>query len=281
MKLAMSNIAWSPQERMEAYGILSEAGITGLEIAPGLFFHTADDPFAPDKATVRNAAAEARDAGLDLVSMQSLLFGVSGAALFEGEPALGTFEAAMTRAIELAGRLGIPNLVFGSPAQRRVPESMAMSDALNAAADVFRKLGDIAVKAGTKITIEANPAIYGTNFLNTLEEAHSFVRMVDHPGIAAILDLGAMHVNGTFAKVPTHLPALMPRLNHVHVSEPNLAPAPAQSAPLVPILKALETQGYDKAVSIEMKRSEAGLADVRDAVSRLVAAFAEVGTCDA
>lgn len=268
----MSNIAWSAEERLGAYEILAEAGITGLEIAPGLFFHAADDPFVPDEASASEALSEMADAGLSLVSMQSLLFGVTGAALFEGAEARNVFQRGMTRAIALAGRFGIPNLVFGSPVQRRVPAGMAMADALAEAAAVFRRLGDVAAAAGTRITIEANPAAYGTNFLTTLEEAERFVALVDHPAIALILDLGAMHMNGSFASVPTRLPDLAPSFNHVHVSEPDLAPAPADAMALVPVLRALREAGYAKAVSIEMKRPAQGLAEVRRAVTRLVAA---------
>ncbi len=268
----MSNIAWSAEERLEAYAILAEAGITGLEIAPGIFFHAATDPFVPDEASAREALHEMADAGLSLVSMQSLLFGVSGAGLFDGAEARAAFEAGMHRAITLAGRFGIPNLVFGSPAQRRVPEGVAMEAALAEAAGVFRRLGDAASAAGTSITIEANPAAYGTNFLTTLDEAEAFVAFVDHPAIALILDLGAMHMNGSFASVPPRLPDLAPRLNHVHVSEPDLAPAPADAAALVPVINGLHAAGYAKAVSIEMKRPPRGLADVRRAVARLVEA---------
>lgn len=268
----MSNIAWLPAERLEAYAILAEAGITGLEIAPGLFFHAAADPFVPDATVAEAALAEAAGAGLTLVSMQSLLFGVTGAGLFDGPGARAAFIAGMTRAIRLAGRFGIPNLVFGSPVQRRVPADMAMADALDAAAGVFRQLGDLAVAEGTRITIEANPAAYGTNFCNTLEEAEAFAALVDHPAIALILDLGAMHMNGSFASVPARLPALAPRLNHVHVSEPDLAPAPADAAALAPVLRGLRDAGYAKAVSIEMKRPPEGIAAVRSAVARLLQA---------
>ena len=268
----MSNIAWSAAERLGAYAILAEAGFSGLEIAPGIFFHAAADPFVPDDASAREALQEMAGAGLSLVSMQSLLFGVTGAALFEGPEARATFEAGMHRAITLAGRFGIPNLVFGSPAQRRVPAGMVMEGAQDEAAEVFRRLGDAAAAAGTRITIEANPAAYGTNFLTTLEEAAAFVQAVDHPAIALILDLGAMHMNGSFASVPARLSDLTPRLNHVHVSEPDLAPAPADGAALVPVLRGLRAAGYAKAVSIEMKRPSQGLAEVRRAVARLVAA---------
>ncbi len=272
MMLAMSNIAWSAQERIDAYAILADAGITGLEIAPGIFFHEAADPFVPDAVVARTALSEAADAGLALVSMQSLLFGVTGAHLFEGAEARAVFERGMVRAITLAGRFGIPNLVFGSPVQRRVPDGLAMEDALAEATAVFRRLGDAAAAAGTRISIEANPVAYGTNFLNTLEEADAFVQAVDHPAIALVLDLGAMHMNGSFTGVPARLAALVPRLNHVHVSEAGLALAPADAAALMPIIKGLRAAGYAKAVSIEMKRPPLGLAEVRRAVMRLVAA---------
>jgi sugar phosphate isomerase/epimerase len=269
---AMSNIAWAPDERLEAYAILAAAGFTGLEIAPGLFFHAAEDPFLPDQATAAEALAEIADAGLALVSMQSLLFGVTGAGLFEGPEARAAFETGMHRAIRLAGKIGIPNLVFGSPLQRRVPEGLAMAEALDQAAAVFRKLGDAAAAAGTRIAIEANPAAYGTNFCNTLDEALAFVDLVAHPAIVAHLDLGAEHVNADFASVPARLPTLAPRLSHVHVSEPDLAPAPADPAALTPVLQGLTAAGYARAVSIEMKRAPEGLAAVRRAVAGLVQA---------
>jgi sugar phosphate isomerase/epimerase len=271
-KLAMSNIAWAPEERREAYAILAEAGFTGLEIAPGLFFHAAEDAFAPDEASAAAALAEIADAGLALVSMQSLLFGVTGAGLFEGEEPRAAFELGMHRAIGLAGRFGIPNLVLGSPLQRRVPDGLAMDEALDQAADVVRRLGDAAMAAGTRIAIEANPAAYGTNFCTTLDEALAFVARVDHPAIVPHLDLGAMHMNGDFGSVPARLPDLAPRLGHVHISEPHLAPAPADPAALVPVLEGLVAAGYARTVSIEMQRAPEGLAAVRRAAFGLASA---------
>lgn len=273
MRAAMSNIAWSPDERISAYRLLASVGITGLEIAPGLLFHAADDPFEPEERVAQQAMAEVADAGLTLVSMQSLLFGLDRAGLFDGEEGRARFEAGMRRAIELAGRFGVPNVVFGSPKHRRVPEPVAMERALAEATEVFRRLGDAAQSAGTKIAIEPNPVAYGTNFLNTLDEALDFVDRTDHPAIVSILDLGAMRMNGSYETVPEVLPGCMTHLHHVHVSESNLAPAPADVSSLVPVLRALEAHGYDKAVSIEMKRPGDGLAGVETAVKRLVAAF--------
>lgn len=273
MKCSVSNIAWLPEERLEAYRALERARFTGLEIAPGLFFHDADDPFTPDAASATRAIAEAEAAGLSLVSMQSLLFGVSGAALFEGAEARAAFEQGMIRAVELAGRFGIPNCVFGSPVQRRVPNGMERDRAVDEAAQVFARLGDIANREGTAIAVEANPAVYDTNFLTNLGDAFAFVERVDHPAIVAILDLGAMHLNGEFADTPGQINGLMPRLNHVHVSEPYLACAPDAQTDLAPVLNALTAAGYSKAVSIEMKRPRDGVAGVEAAAGRLRAAM--------
>lgn len=272
MRLAVSNIAWQPADRDRAYTVLADAGIDGLEIAPGLFFHGASDPFVPTAAEARAATDAVAAHGLRLVSMQSLLFGVQGAALFEGPEALARLEAAMGRAIALAERFGIPNLVFGSPRQRCVPDGVPMEDALARAADVFRRLGDRAAAAGTHLAMESNPAVYGTNFLTTLDEAAAFVEQVDHPAVTVILDLGAMNLNGVFDSTPARVPAIMPRLSHVHVSEPQLAPAPADAAALAPVLRALRAHGYDRAVSIEMRPPPEGIEGVAAAVDRLVAA---------
>lgn len=272
MQLSISNIAWTPEERIASYDAMCDLGVTGLEIAPGLFFYQADDPFLPSMDVAEAALSEIRDRGLELVSMQSLLFGVTDAGLFQEPEQRENLEMGMNRAIALAGRFGIPNLVFGSPGQRRVPEGLSMKQALDQAAEVFHNFAVAAQSAGTKIAIEANPYAYGTNFLNTLDEALNFVELVNHPAIVPILDLGAMHMNGDFSTTPARIPALLPRLNHVHVSEPNLAPAPCDTAALVPVLEALQRAAYDKSVSIEMKRPTNGVAGVRAALERLTTA---------
>ncbi|MAM75981.1 sugar phosphate isomerase/epimerase [uncultured Tistrella sp.] len=277
MRMSMSNIAWLPDERHAAYEAMAEAGMTGLEIAPGLFFHAAEDPFCPPEHIAAEALSEMSGAGLSLVSMQSLLFGVTGAAVFEGEEARTRLHAGMLRAIGLAERFGIPNLVFGSPGQRRIPEGMTAAEAQDIAVALFRDLGDHAQAAGTRIAMEANPAAYGTNFLTTLEQNIDFVAAVGHPAIVLILDLGTMHMNDSFGTVPDRVAELGARLNHVHVSEPQLAPAPAPDTDLAPMFKALKTVGYDRAISIEMKRAPGGLDDVRGAIARLSAAWRAEG----
>ena len=253
MKFAASNIAWPSDKRLQAYAALAENGFEGLEIAPGLFFFDSQDPFVPSAREHQRAMAEIASAGLSLVSMQSLLYGVEGAALFEDDAALQRLEAGMANAIRLAGRLEIPNLVFGSPKQRIIPAGMSPEKAIDRAVSVFSRIGDIAQSEGTKVAMEANPAVYGTNFLTDGEQALMFVRGVGHPAVRFILDIGAMHINDVFEQTPKLIAEAGDLLSHVHFSEPQLTPAPADAAAAATVLSALDAARYDRAVSIEMK----------------------------
>jgi hypothetical protein len=49
MQLAISNIAWSPEDTDAVYEVLSEIGVGGLEIAPGVLFAAEPDPFDPSE----------------------------------------------------------------------------------------------------------------------------------------------------------------------------------------------------------------------------------------
>lgn len=270
MKLAVSNIAWPVEDRDGAYALLSRNGIGGLEIAPAMFLDRAKDPFLPTDEEAGAALQAMTAAGLQLVSMQSLLFGVEGAAMFGDEAARTVLYQAMLRAIGLARRLAIPNLVFGSPRQRVIPDTIAKGDAEQIAVHVFRTLGAAAHDAGCRIAIEPNPAAYGTNFLNSVTEALDFVEAVDHPAITLNLDIGAMHMNGDFDLID-RMAGHADRISHVHFSEAGLGPAPADAVQAARVMKVMSAAGYRGWYSIEMRTpAEAPLAVLEQSIHRLI-----------
>lgn len=261
MKLAISNIAWAPQDARSVYAMMQAHGFTGLEIAPGLAFAGQEDAFVPSSGAEAAFRADLAEFGLSCVSMQSLLFGVVGAKLFGSAEELAALERGLERAITLAGRLGIGNLVFGSPGNRVIPETMAQADAQAHAVDVFRRLGDKAQAAGTLLALEPNPAAYGTNFMTTVAAAADFTLLVDHPAVTLNYDMGALYMNEEQNQAGALYRRAAGKVSHVHISEPQLAPAPADTASLQAIATDLLGQGYDKWFSIEMRApGENGLA---------------------
>lgn len=259
MKLAISNIGWTPDLARDAYALMARHGFTGLEIAPGLTFPGEADVFHPSAPALAAFRANLAEFGLTPVSMQSLLFGVSGAQIFGTAEELANFERAMDRAIGLAETLGIPNLVFGSPKNRAYPDGMTPQQVEAHSGAVFRRLGDRALAAGTRIALEPNPADYGTNFLTTVEEAARYVAALDHPGITLNFDLGAQAMNGEQDRAAALYELAGGRVSHVHISEPHLAPAPADPARLATIASDLLARGYQHWFSIEMRAPDSGV----------------------
>lgn len=251
MKLAISNIAWAPEQRMEAYAEMAAHGFTGLEVAPSLAFAGEADPFAPSAIALTDFRAELEQFGLTLVSAQSLLFGVEDAQLFGNAGQQARFEQGMARAIRFAGVAGVPNLVFGSPACRAYGQDWSALRAWDHAAAMFQRIGDLAHSVGTRVAIEPNATVYGTNFLNTLTEAIAFVRAVDHSAITLNFDIGALIAADEPEGVVVAEAA--PLASHVHISEPGLSCAPANEEELTKLAAALLSQGYAEWFSIEMR----------------------------
>lgn len=259
MKLAVSCIAWAPADCARAYRLLRDRGITGLEIAPGLFLPGAREPTAAADAELRGAVDSAAACGLQLVSMQSLLFGVEGAALFESEAERQRLEDGMARVAGLAARLAVPNLVFGSPGNRVIPPGMDQDTARTIWLPSFRRMGRAAEASGAHVALEPNPERYGTNFMTSLAETAEVVRAVDHPAVRLNLDLGALILTGEIDGIESVLPDILPIVAHVHLSAPDLAPLDTCPEAVRRLVAALAEAGWQGWVSVEMRGGLAAL----------------------
>lgn len=271
---AISNIAWPPSERAAAYAMMREQGVSGLEIAPGLFFAGAADPFDPEQVVLDEAMQALKEAGLRLVAMQSLTFGAKDIALFGNPSEREGFKTAMRRVIGLAGRLSIPAMVFGSPAHRVIGSAVSRPEAVRIAADTFAELAEAASRTATRIALEMNPTAYGTDFMTDLDEAFEVITAIDHPAVGLNLDLGALIMNGDTDELHNVLDRVMPHLVHVHVSAPHLAPAPSDRGLLDDLARGLADRHYDGAISIEMRPAkDEPVAAAADALNALTDAL--------
>lgn len=258
MRLAVSNIAWTSGEDEAVYAMMRKYGYTGLEIAPTRFFET--NPYEDLDAVRRWREEFARDEGFAIPSMQSIWFGRTEK-LFADAAQRQMLLAYTKKAVDFAEAVRCANLVFGSPKNRVLP---APSDKEMRQQGVcfFRALGDYAFSKGTRISMEANPAIYHTNYINTTQEAADLIKEVGSDGFLLNLDIGTMIGNQERVEVLEGKAGL---IHHVHISEPLLKPVAMDRDRRKfhgEVAAFLRENGYQGYVSIEMGRVEEGLDEI-------------------
>lgn len=259
IELSISNIAWPAEKDQQVYEYMQKKGFQGLEIAPTRVFQ--DKPYNK-KEEARSFAKEIKEKyGLEICSMQSIWHG-------HNERIFGTNEERQIlldytkQAIDFAEAVGARNLVFGCPKNRCVREN----DNKSIAVEFFRELGNYASECGTVLAMEANPVIYGTNFINRTKAAVELIKEVGSKGFKLNLDFGTIIYNEEKIE---DIAAFVELINHVHISEPNLKLIERRDGHKE-LLRILKDSAYHGFVSIEMGKRE-NVVDVLKTIDYLAA----------
>lgn len=235
MKLAFSNIAWDIADDDRVLKYMAQRGFSGLEIAPTKIFGSSPYTCTADAKDYAKKVYE--EYGLIICSMQSIWYGQTGN-IFVPEQRSALKEYTY-RAIEFAAATGCPNLVFGNPkARNRIAEDQDSN-----VAEFFKDIAAFAKECGTCISLEPNPVIYGTNFINTTNDAFAYCKALNAP-LKVNADLGAVIYNNENIDLIGENISLV---NHLHISEPHLA-KPVRR-PMHKELTHLDCNGF---VSVEM-----------------------------
>lgn len=245
MKLSVSNIAWEAKDDNLVYGWMKEMGVKGLEIAPTRIF--ADAPYTHLREGKVWAENLKKQYGFSVSSMQSIWYGRKENLFSLGKEQEVLREYTMA-AIDFAQAVGCGNLVFGCPRNRNMPDTGNKDQAIS----FFQVLGEYAESRDTVLSLEPNPPIYHTNFINTTEEALSFLKSMVSPGLGLNLDLGTMIENQESVSM---LEGNVEWIRHVHISEPNLVPVVPREIHRE-LCKVLKKEGYSGYVSLEMGKQQ-------------------------
>lgn len=259
MNLSISNIAWPPELDSAVYKAMERQNYTGLEIAPTRIFP--QDPYAHTREAVLWARQLKEQYGLRVCSLQSIWYGRTERLFGSSQERQLLFDYTR-RAFDFAVAMDCPNLVFGSPKNRQRPKDAPLEPVL----DFFRDLALYGADCGATLSMEPNPPLYHTNFINTTDEACDLVRQVrsqilppeKSSGFAVNLDLGTMIEN---QESLLSLPQWLPLVNHIHISEPGLGILKEDHLPLhkdlaAQICKAWQDGAWSGFVSIEMGRQD-------------------------
>lgn len=262
MRLAASNIAWSPEDNFEAYSALAQAGFSGLEVAPTRFIR--NRPYTPKNIEKAQHFAEAalEAASLRICSVQSIWFG-QAEQIFGSQSERELLLRQTQGAVDFASAIGSTHIVFGSPKnrQREYSQDVRIGHEFLAACAAYAEI------RGVTIGLEANPKSYGSNYITSTLEALLVVQTINSPSLRVNLDLGAVIEN---EEAIADLAGVLPFTSHVHISEPHLRAVEerAEHRELQRLLKKVDYEGW---VSLEMAPS--GLATLKRSLQVVASAF--------
>lgn len=264
MKLAISNIGWDSKCDQEVYKLMQRYGFQGLEIAPTRLIP--ENPYC-DYEKIKQVREEIRVNGFEIPSLQSIWYGRKENIFRSSEERQSLIDYTK-QAILFAEMVGATNLVFGCPRNRNIETTDLCIGEVER--EFFYEIGEYAKIHHTVIGMEANPAIYHTNYVNTTEEAIALIRRVKSEGFRLNVDFGTIIQNNESLEI---LENNLDLINHVHISEPGLKliQKREEHKQLARILKDAKYKGF---VSIEMGMQES-LRDIEEAIRYIKEIFGD------
>jgi len=245
MKLGLINSAWAQSGRDTAFGIrmTKEIGFDSIDIFA--------DPLDLGVKERRLIKRECDRAGLPIVSIACVAVG-----LIDFNPSVQRFHLQRCKAyLDLAYEYEANNvlLVIGEYIWER--QVIAPAEQWQTGARNVRELGKYAADLGLQIALELEP--FQLSLVNNVDTMSRFLDEVDHPAVAANIDVSHLCLSHTG---PEELRRLKGRAIHVHLSDcdgkvhGDLPPGRGV-VDFVPYLREIKALGIDGALSIELEYS--------------------------
>lgn len=251
MKFSISNIAWKPADDLEVSNILKGTIFTGIEIAPSRYFANVESANCDSFKAISNMWM---GWGFNITSMQSLLFNRPDLQLFGSAESRKNLAKFLLNLRDIAAVMGVGPMVFGSP-KNRLKGNLTLSEATNIAREFFQELASCWPDQGPYLVLEANPEIYGCDFITRSNQALEFIDSVESLSLQWHLDLACAKLSGEdVATIISSAPKLP---SHIHLSEKNLGPLlHSNRAQYEEFLAALQSRSYGNIVTLEMKETD-------------------------
>jgi sugar phosphate isomerase/epimerase len=247
MRYAICNETFEGWDHVRICRFVAELGYQGLELAPFTLAPRITDVSGERRRELRRQAS---DHGLTLLGLHWLLAKTEGLQLTSPDAAVRQKTADYL--VELArccAELGGNILVFGSPAQRRIPAGASREQATEWAADTFRRARTGIGDASVFLCLEPlSPP--EADFLNTAGEALDLIDRVAHPNFQLHLDVKAMSTETAPATELIRRHAS--RMGHFHANDSNRRGPGFGATDFVPIFRALQDVHYQGWVSVEV-----------------------------
>jgi sugar phosphate isomerase/epimerase len=247
MRFAICNETFEGWDHERVCQLVAGLGYQGLELAPFTLAERITD-VTPERRRQLGRQAEAH--GLTIIGLHWLLARTQGLQLTSLDRVVR--QATADYLIELARccrDLGGSLLVFGSPAQRRIPAGASRAQATDCAVDTFRRASAGIADTGVCLCLEPlSPP--EADFINNCAEAVEILDQLSHPSFALHLDVKAMSTETS--PTPELIRRYASRTGHFHANDPNRRGPGFGNTDFVPIFRALRETGYKGWVSVEV-----------------------------
>jgi len=253
VKFAICNEIFQGWKIEDVFSYVAKLGYDAVEIAPFTLANSVLDIRKTERKRLRDLAARQ---GIEIAGIHWVLVKPEG--LYINHPDRAIRERTADYFCELAdfcADIGGTRMIVGSPKQRNVLPNVSVEQARDWAAETFYDA--VARAAAREVTICFEPlGPAETNFVNTAEEAISFVQRQPSLHFKIILDVKAM---STEAKpIPQIIHESWPHFAHFHANDPNLKGPGFGNVDFQPIAEALKEVGYNGFVSVEVFNFDEG-----------------------
>lgn len=248
MKLSISNIAWEPDELESHLDLLQQCQCSAVELAPTLLWK---DPQNIQKNQSDILIKILGKYGISVVGFHALFYQLDHLQLFKSKQSRQDMMKYSIGLAKLCHQLNGQFLVWGSPNNRKL-FSHTKSEAFEIASDFFYELSRHLSNCNVTVCLEPLPD-KEAQFLNNSQEAIELVQRINSPYIQLMLDIKAMHEQKEDSTKA--IQQSFPHLKHIHIGDPGLAPPGyTNEVDHEKAAKALQENGYNNYLSIEMKR---------------------------
>lgn len=247
MKLAFCNEFFDGWKLEDVCKFLDGEMIEAIELAPHTFCKLVTDLEPGDRTRIRETI---RAHNLDVVGIHWVLKDTRFQICSKDQGLREETANYLVELVRFTSDIGGKVIVFGSPANRSNPSYVA--DGWDWVQEVFTHAAREATDRGVTICIEPLRKVQ-TNFINTADQAVTFVRRFNEPSMKIILDCLAM----TEEDEPHEqvIRAHAGWLAHFHLNDINeQGPGMAENTPIdfPAILRALKDIRYDGYMSVEV-----------------------------
>ena len=259
MKFAISNLGWNKKENENILKKLGKEKIL-LEYSLSKIFHDTNCK------NIIKLKKKLKKFNVKSYSMQSLLYKSENTFLFGNSLQKKNLLNEIEKKFEQAKYLNSKVMIFGSP---HVKKSFGKNKKTLDIEflKILKKISKIAKKYKVYFLLEANPKIYGSEFLSHSEDTFKFIKKLKSKYIKANLDLGTVIANKeNYKKI---FIKNKKSIKHIQVSNPSLKKIDINSKYVKDFISFLKKKKYKNILSFEQLYQKENLNNIFDIIKRV------------